>query len=305
MKIEEIKLAYKALMKFYPLTLVDLPSEEWLPIPGYDKYEVSSFGRVKSVSRGKPKILTPHSNRGYLQVFLCKDGAQKSFRIHRLVAQAFIPNLEKKPQINHKDGHPLNNHVSNLEWVTARENTQHACDTGLLTPLRGEKRVDAKLTNEQVRYVRNNPEKLSGGELAKKFNVTPSAITLIQLGKTYKNVGGTVRKKIKLQGEECPQTKLTNEQVLYIRLNPLDLTLVQLAEKFNVSDTAIGGIQLGKTYQKAGGVVRELKRIPRVSDDIRAAIRAEYRPGVRGYGCHALAKKYDISHRTILNIVRE
>lgn len=73
--------------------------------------------------------ITPHVQ---LTVPLSKDGKRKRCQVHRLIAQAYIPNPENKPQINHKDGNPLNNHIDNLEWVTQSENMQHAQEAGML-----------------------------------------------------------------------------------------------------------------------------------------------------------------------------
>lgn len=87
-------------------------------------YQVSNFGRVKRVTTDR--ILKSNmTSKGYLLVKLCKNSIKSNKRIHRLVAEAFIPNSENKPYINHIDEDKTNNHVSNLEWVTAKENSNH------------------------------------------------------------------------------------------------------------------------------------------------------------------------------------
>lgn len=115
----------------------DLQDEEWLPVVDYEGlYKVSNFGRVKRLSSStscKEKILQPQIQRdGYLRVDLSKKGQKKRFPIHRLVAIAFIPNPEKKEQVNHENGDKLDNSLENLNWMTRKENISHAYKTGLV-----------------------------------------------------------------------------------------------------------------------------------------------------------------------------
>lgn len=100
--------------------------EIWKDIQGYGgKYQVSNLGRVRSILRNK--ILIPKkTKKGYLRIRLYENNHCKNIVIHRLVAFAFIPNPENKPQVNHKDGNKENNCVSNLEWCSCYENFWHA-----------------------------------------------------------------------------------------------------------------------------------------------------------------------------------
>lgn len=99
--------------------------EEWRDVQGYEGlYQVSDQGRVRNVRRGR--ILKPHIvGAGYAQTTLSDRGSRRYLLIHRLVAQAFIPNPESKPQINHKNGIKTDNRVENLEWCTLSENLLH------------------------------------------------------------------------------------------------------------------------------------------------------------------------------------
>lgn len=189
----EAKKAYAALMKYYPLTLEDLGGEQWRDVPDYEGfYQESTFGRTKSFQNGKVTIRKPYiDKRGYLYVELYKDGKRKHFGVHRLVAICFIPNLGGKREVNHRDGRPMNNHVSNLEWATGLENIRHAVQTGLL--LQGEECPWAKLTNEQVRLIRDNPNNLTCKQLGEMFSVDRRIIGDIQRGAYYKKAGGLIR----------------------------------------------------------------------------------------------------------------
>ena len=104
-------------------------TEVWKDVKNYEGlYQISNLGNVKRISSGKR--LKPYNRKGYIRVALSKDDTTKHIDIHRLVAQAFIPNPENKPEVNHKDENKLNNEVSNLEWVTRKENIKHSIKTG-------------------------------------------------------------------------------------------------------------------------------------------------------------------------------
>ncbi|MBQ3336978.1 MAG: NUMOD4 motif-containing HNH endonuclease [Selenomonadaceae bacterium] len=203
-KYEKAKADYCEWIKVYPFTPVDLEGEVWVSVAGYGKNSVSNFGRVKSFAYGRETILTPVvTNNGYLSVGVY-DGQKQSFiRVSRLVAQTFVPNPQGKTQVNHIDGIKFNNHASNLEWVTDSENKQHAIRLGLKRT--GIDNPFAKLTAEQVVYIRDNPDNLSGKKLAEKFGVHKSVIYDVQRGVIYKNCGGKIR------GVILPKKKILEE----------------------------------------------------------------------------------------------
>ncbi len=130
--------------------------EIWKDIPGYEgRYQVSNLGNVLATNykrSGTAHLLSPTvTYDGYLRVCLCKGHRcqKRLITIHILVANAFIPNPKNKPQVNHKDGNKSNNCVSNLEWVTGKENIQHAIKNGLrpaiaYKPPKGENHYSSK-----------------------------------------------------------------------------------------------------------------------------------------------------------------
>lgn len=97
---------------------------------GYEgTYTISENGDVKRIRTGR--IIKAQIVKGYYNIELCQNGIRKRYNVHRLVALTFCENQYNKPQVNHIDGNKLNNHCSNLEWVTSKENTQHAVRIGL------------------------------------------------------------------------------------------------------------------------------------------------------------------------------
>lgn len=99
--------------------------EIWKPIKGYEGlYEISNQGRVKSLKRNtaRTKILKLHDTKRYLQIELSKNGITEYKSVHRLVAEAFVPNPNNLPEVNHKDENKKNNFVGNLEWISRHDN---------------------------------------------------------------------------------------------------------------------------------------------------------------------------------------
>lgn len=160
--------------------------EKWKDVFGYEGlYQVSDAGRVRSLDinrvdklgrklKKKGRILKGIEVMGYLKVNLWKGGVMKIHAVHRLVAIAFIPNPEGKPQINHKDGNKENNHVSNLEWCTHSENTRHAYDNDLIKRMTGTKNHMTKISECDVLKIRemHKTGKYRHKDLAEIFGVS-------------------------------------------------------------------------------------------------------------------------------------
>ena len=178
-------------------------NEVWKDVIGYERcYQISSLGRLKRkekkiVNKGnihtlRERIINPYRDKkGYLVYRLkCDNGKIKRYFAHRLVAIHFISNPENKPEVNHIDGNKENNCVNNLEWVTTRENINHAVENSLRGDFKGESNGYSKLTDGDVIKIKtmllNN--NLKQAEIAKIFNVSPSTISLIKRGKIWTHI---------------------------------------------------------------------------------------------------------------------
>lgn len=103
----------------------------------FDQFEISNDGKIRNTKTGRI-YKTWFNHRGYEQVSVSLGNrkSKKIFKIHKAVAETFIPNKDNKPQVNHKDGNKQNNCISNLEWTTSSENMHHAYENGLSDPKR-------------------------------------------------------------------------------------------------------------------------------------------------------------------------
>lgn len=192
-----------------------MKEEIWKPVKGFETfYEVSNLGRVQSLDRivrhkpnrqahngcfqlRKGRVLKP-SNVGkpskdgkyYKRVTLVRhDGGKTYWRLHRLIAETFIPNPENKPEVNHINGIKDDNRVENLEWVTSQENSQHAIENGLQL-LGGSNHPMSKLTENLVLEIRKLYDEDGVGtvELSRRFNVCRSTIGNIVNRKSWNHV---------------------------------------------------------------------------------------------------------------------
>jgi predicted XRE-type DNA-binding protein len=180
--------------------VAELPIEEWRDVVGYEGYYmVSNIGNVKSIDRlitfvrnnkeqtslkqGKPLNPVPDPKNGYPTVCLAKEHNNRATFVHVIVAKAFVPNPYNKPFVNHIDGVKANNRVENLEWVTAKENTEHAFRIGLIKS--GEEANHAKITDVQVDEIRQllKQNEYSQEQIGAMYGVHQGTISRIKLNK--------------------------------------------------------------------------------------------------------------------------
>lgn len=165
-------------------------NEEWRTIDGWDGYEISNLGNVRSYllrSYNRGRATSPTAKRiqlsvwGYPEVRLFQYGKTRKFRVHRLVATAFLPNPYKKREVNHIDGDRTNNNVANLEWVSRTENMLHAYRVNNAPRMRGERNGHAKLTAADVRQIKRlwKSGKYLQRELAADFGVARTTVNAI------------------------------------------------------------------------------------------------------------------------------
>lgn len=158
--------------------------EEYRDVVGFEEYfQVSNLGNVFS-KRSNRILKQTKNNKGYWVFGTSINGIAHTFSVHRLVAEAFIPNPEDKPYVNHIDGCKTNNVVSNLEWVTAKENSAHSWATGLQLPRPNHSQ--RKLTDDQVREIRASTK--SNKELASIYGIGLVTIWRIKRRQTYKDI---------------------------------------------------------------------------------------------------------------------
>lgn len=178
-----------------------MDKEIWKPIKGFEKqYLVSNMGRIKSLNYNRQRIhkcLIPFKNAKdinkayYLVNFYDDNRKRKNFTVHKLVALHFVeyPKDGKTYEVNHIDGNKHNNKASNLEWVTAKENVQHATKNRLIIKGRHNYSCTKKLNEEKVieikKYIK---EGLSNSAIGKIYNVHFNTIQRIREGKTWKRV---------------------------------------------------------------------------------------------------------------------
>lgn len=163
--------------------------EIWKDIKDYEGlYQVSNLGRVKRITTGRVLKPLKHAN-GYLMVKLSKNSIVYTKNIHRLVAQAFIPNPENKPEINHIDENKTNNNVSNLEWMTRKENINHGTRTERMSKTQSIPIITTNIKTGESK------EFYGARECARQLGLNHGNITLVLKGRLKQTGGYTFKYK--------------------------------------------------------------------------------------------------------------
>ncbi len=211
-------------------------------------YQIHKNGTVTTVNfnnTNKPGNIRIQTNQyGYCYILVHWKGESYRAAIHRLVASAFIPEIKNKPYVNHIDGNKCNNDVYNLEWVTPKENTHHAIETGLIKV--GDKSVCTKYNEKIVRKICNEfvKNKLSPIEIARKYDVSYELVNRLKDHKSWHHITKEYdydhydkRSHYTAYGEDNSRTNLTNKDVEEICQLISDgvWTLKGIAAKYNVT----------------------------------------------------------------------
>lgn len=179
--------------------------EKWRDIQGYEGlYQVSESGGVKRLSHiaeykdgakhhYEERTLSPVLQAtGYLTVTLCRGGEQRPVGVHRLVAETFIPNPDNKPQVNHIDGCKTNNKASNLEWCTAKENSDHAWRLGL-SKITDKHKTPAGKNAKPIECLETGEIFKSAREAERRLGISNQNISKVLKGKRSKAGGYSFR----------------------------------------------------------------------------------------------------------------
>lgn len=227
-------------------------------IPGYKNYKISNLGNVLATSRRIHVVMKlRRGNSGYYQVNLFSGKKARTFLIHRLVAMRFVDGYSEGLEVNHIDGNKLNNCFTNLEWVTKKQNKQHAIKTGLVNFV-GENHPLSVLTDKNVIDIVNLRNSGMGlREISESLDIPFFAVKDVSSGRTWKHLfsDGLNMKKFKNIGDRHSNAKITSKDAVDIVLmNAGGVGIHALSDKFGLSSRSIMDILQGKTWKHATGI---------------------------------------------------
>jgi hypothetical protein len=164
--------------------------EEWRDVPGISNLQASTGGRIRSIVWGRAKVVSVWPTaKGYLRVYLRREGRRRVFTVHRLICLTFIGPRPDGMQINHKNEVKADNRIENLEYVTPLANVRHSYKNLIANHVRGESCGLAKLTTEQVVEIRRTKANSSDHrQMAERFGVSLGTVQSVARGKTWKHV---------------------------------------------------------------------------------------------------------------------
>lgn len=243
-----------------------MSDEKWKPIKDQPDYFVSNFGNIRYKNNACRRPQLSRSKRDF--DIKIRD---KTYRVHRLVAEAFIPNPENKPQVNHINGNSLDNRAENLEWVTAQENMKHVVEKGLSA-----KKISLKDRQKIVELYRNG---YSAYEIGEIFGIHHESV-LYYIRKSDVPVRHGAKKKI---------TDLELLKSEYLN----GMTIEELSDKYDCCDFTV----IKKLKQL--GIYKPVERKELIDRDI---LKTDY---LNGKTIRELAKQFDCSRTTIVKRLKE
>jgi transposase-like protein len=232
--------------------------EEWRPVSGYEGlYSISNLGNVrreKGYMCHETHLISVRTNRsGYPSVQLTSGAKNKGHLVHRLIAKAFIPLVEGKNHINHKNGIRTDFRIDNLEWCTIAENNWHQVHVLNTGPKCGETAYNATLTEQEaLEIIRLYSDGVRLADISRKLGIHHGTCENIVRGRTWKHLPKDREKTQKrfTRGEDMHMAKLNESQVIEIRrLNSGGLRYSSLARAFNVAPETIRLICIGKHWK--------------------------------------------------------
>ena len=275
------------------------------------KYSISNIGLVRNDKNDK--ILKTNFSKGYERVGLTINGVQHSFFIHRLVAKAFIPNPENKPEVNHINGNKSCNYDSNLEWCTRSENQIHAAKTGLINANWANKR---RITEKQAIQICELLEenKLNQKEIARQVGCSRHSVFNIlhknsytKISRNYQIDNYTVKQPedYVVRGEKLPMTKYSEDDVRKVckLIDKGQYTLREIESKTSIPYQTIRNIFYGTCRKDISKDYNFMKTRKRVNENKAKIVNKICSLIDEGYNSREVAEKLDVPRTTVRNIM--